>query len=375
MATDAQGNIYVGGNASWLPTVSAFQLGALGYTDPFVIKFDPTGSTMLYATFVGGSAPSNTPDTLGGMAVDTAGHAIATGGAWSRDFPIVNGVRSSNCPFLFALNPAGNGLVYSTCLAIAGGNAVATDSSGNAYSAGYGGVEKYALNGSSVPYTATLTGATAITVDSQGFAYVAGSAAWGALPTGPGVKDVTGGQCAPSGEWCTFVAKVSVDGTTILWQAILGGSGTQTPHAIVRDPNSGVIYVAGETNAPDLPVTAGAIQPALHGQVDGFIASLAPDGSAFGFVTYLGGSQDDEIYALALTSGGQIVVAGDTLSQDFPVGAAIQPAIGGNNASLFVTNDSGNSWTQPAPAFPAAAILTSAALATAPPSLILAPLN
>jgi hypothetical protein len=55
MARDTQGNMYVGGDASWLPTVNAVQ-GDFGYSDPFVIKFDPTGTTMLYATFVGGTS-------------------------------------------------------------------------------------------------------------------------------------------------------------------------------------------------------------------------------------------------------------------------------------------------------------------------------
>jgi hypothetical protein len=355
MARDTQGNMYVGGTAVWLPTLNAVQ-GDMGYGDPFVIKFDPTGTTMLYATFVGGTSG----DVLNGLAVDSTGNVIATGRATSANFPTVNAAQSTcnlnfgDCGFVFRLNPVGSALVYST-FASGIGNSVAADSNGNSWVALGGSVEKYSPNGT-ILYTSTLVGGSAITVDEQGFAYLAASAYLSGpgvsttLAGVPGARDVTGSQCTLNainltGNPCTYVAKLSADGTTLVWAAVLGGTGTQTPHAIARDPNSGVVYVAGETTATDLPVTAGVIQPALHGQSDGFLASVSADGSAFGFVTYLGGMADDRIYAMALTSSGQIVVAGDTVSPDFPVSGAIQPAIGGNSVSLLATMDSGNTWT------------------------------
>ena len=193
-------------------------------------------------------------------------------------------------------------------------------------------------------YTTSLIGGKAIIVGSDGAAYVTGTAflsgyyaASEPLTGVPGARDVSGNQCVydtitVSGNPCTFVAKLSVDGKTVLWGALLGGTGTQTPHAIAMDPNSGVLYLAGETTATDLPVTAGAVQPALHGQSDGFLASVKSDGSAFGFVTYLGGSANDETYGLAVAPDGSLVVAGDTISQDFPVMHAVQQAFGGGPA-------------------------------------------
>jgi hypothetical protein len=365
MSTDAQGNIYVAGSASWLPTVSAFQPGALTNTDPLIIKFDPTGTTVLYATFVGGSSG----ETLNGFSVDSSGHAIGAGQTYSKDFPIVNAALPTFpgsppsptpfCGFVFRLAPSGDALVFSTYITQDDGvvaNSAAVDSSGNAYVALYDHVQKYATNGT-IQYDSSAAGGNAITVDPQGFAYVAGAAPLSEFQGVPGARDVTGGQCTNPGSpvlaECTYVAKLSADGTSLSWAAMLGSTLNQNPHAIVRDPNSGEIYVAGETVATDLPVTTGVIQPTLHGQTDGFLASVAPDGSAFGFVTYLGGMSNDEIYAMTLTATGQIVVAGDTLSPDFPVSGAIQQLIGGDGAALYTTTDSGNDWTAAGAGLPA----------------------
>jgi hypothetical protein len=362
MATDPQGNIYVGGSASWLPTVSAVQAGDMGFSAPFVIKFDPTGTTMLYATFVGGTYR----DTLNGLAVDSTGYAVATGRTESTDFPVLNAAQpacntpnSAPCGFVFRLNPTGNALAYSTYISAAAGtpaytavrtgNAVAVDSAANAYVALDGHVEKLGPDGS-VLYNSSVTGGSAITVDQQGFAYLAGSTFLPAFQGVPGARNITGSQCTYNANLvtythCTYVARLSTDGTALSWAAMLGSSSDQMPHAIARDPNSGVVYVAGETTATDLPVTAGVIQPAAHGLSDGFLASVSPDGSAFGFVTYLGGMADDRIYAMTLTASGQIVVAGNTFSPDFPLSRAVQPAMGGNGISLYATTDSGATWT------------------------------
>jgi len=349
VATDPQGNIYLGGSSDWLPTVSAFQPGSMGYEDPFVIKFDPTGTTVLYATFVGGTGG----DTLNGLAVDSGGYAVGVGLAYSKDFPTLNAAvptfpsQTLSCGFAFRLNGDGDGLTYSTYITDTTAYAVATDSSSSAYVALYSGVQKYTTNGT-IQYDSSTAGGSAITVDAQGSAYVAGAVHLPAFQGVPGAREITGSQCEANFtvySTCTYIAKLSADGTSLNWAAILGGSLTQAPHAIARDPNSGEIYVAGETTATDLPVTGGVIQPTLHGQTDGFLASVAPDGSAFGFVTYLGGAANDEIYALSLTPSGQIVVAGDTFSPDFPVIGAAQQSIGGNGTALYATTDSGSDWT------------------------------
>src|SRR3989441_881488 len=86
IAMDAAGNAYVTGNANstnFPTTTGAFRNGLVGFADAFVAKPDPTGSTLLYSTYLGGS---NFNDATG-IAVDSAGNAYVTGSTFSNDFP------------------------------------------------------------------------------------------------------------------------------------------------------------------------------------------------------------------------------------------------------------------------------------------------
>ncbi|MGA7411992.1 MAG: SBBP repeat-containing protein, partial [Bryobacteraceae bacterium] len=118
MGVDGSGNIYMAGytNDNFIPVLNAVQAGILGQTNAFVAKFDPTGKTVLYSTYIGGSQV----DSLGGIAVDTNGNLVGTGQTTSPDFPLVNAVQLTfgafESAFAFGLNAAGNALVYSTYL-------------------------------------------------------------------------------------------------------------------------------------------------------------------------------------------------------------------------------------------------------------------
>ncbi len=103
---------------------------------------DPTGTSLLYSTYLGGSVQ----DGGNAIAVDSSGNAYVTGFTQSADFPTANPLQASlagkNNAFVAKLNPTGSALVYSTYL---GGNdqtytdaglGIAVDSSGNAYVTG-----------------------------------------------------------------------------------------------------------------------------------------------------------------------------------------------------------------------------------------------
>ncbi len=371
IATDAQGNVYLGGSADpvgSLPMVNAIEAGLMGSENAFVVKFDPTGTTVLYSTYVGGSGS----DTLAGLAVDASGEAIAVGESSSADFPLVNPVQSqgdkNGAMFAFKLNAAGGAFVYSTYFGSAGVKvvAVATDAAGNAYLAGttgtgfqttpgvyqstYGGgaadgfVAKLGAAGQLIYWTLLggpgLDSIEAIAADSQGNAYVAGfTRSVSFLNNPPGARAGSGGGDD------TFVAKLTPDASSVAWLAILGGSGDDIPAAIVRDSATGNLYVAGSTTSSDLPTTTGVIQPLPNGLEQGFVASVAPDGASFGFVTYLGGGKEDTIAGMALAANGQLLLTGQTTSSNFPTANAIQSAFGGSNVSLYKSADSGTTWT------------------------------
>jgi hypothetical protein len=359
MTVDGSGNIYIGGftSGNFIPAVSAVQPGLLGQQNAFVAKFDPTGTTVLYSTYLGGSQS----DELQAIAIDsTSGDLIAAGYTTSPDFPLVNAVQSSlgnQSAFAFRLNAAGNGLVYSTYLAgsTSLAYAVALDASGNAYFTGFAKafqttsgalnncctfVEKLSATGSQV-YGAQIGAdqGLAIAVDSLGAAYVAGYSTASSFPNNPpGARTTNAG-----GGGDAFAAKLSPDATSLTWATFLGGTGFDSANTIALGSGN-VVYFGGPTSSSDLPVTAGVVQGTYGGGQDAFVANLSANGTSFGFVTYLGGSKSDTLTSIAVGGGG-LILAGNTFSRNFPIANAIQPAFPGSPYAFFRSTNSGASFT------------------------------
>jgi hypothetical protein len=88
IAVDASGNAYVTGYTSStnFPTANPLQPAQAGFGDAFVASLNDTGTSLLYSTYLGGSAP----DDGGGLAVDISGHVYVTGRTSSSNFPTQN---------------------------------------------------------------------------------------------------------------------------------------------------------------------------------------------------------------------------------------------------------------------------------------------
>ncbi len=356
VAVDASGNIYIGGSVSaeYIPTVNPLQAAIAGFGSCFITKFDSTGQTILYSTYLGGSQEDN----LQGIAVDADGSLIGTGTTYSVDFPAVNPLQPTFSPtgsaFAFKINPAGNGLTYSTALNGSFGYAVAVDTSHNAYFTGHSDslpppeaglvyccafVEELSNTGGEV-YAAPI-GATvgyAIAVDTSGAAYVAGNSTYQSFPNNP-----PGAQKTNAGGTDAFVAKLSPETGAVAWATFLGGSSADSANAIALGSGS-VVYVGGYTSSTDLPVTAGVVQTTYRGGTDAFVAQLSADGTAFNWVTYLGGGRSDTVASLAVAADG-LIVAGNTSSQDFPTVNAIQPVFPGPPHGFLKSTNSGVSFS------------------------------
>jgi hypothetical protein len=166
-----------------------------------------------------------------------------------------------------------------------------------------------------------------IAVDGAGNAHVAGTAGPG-LPTTPGAfqPDVSAGVSAP------FLAKISADGSGLAYGTYFGNAGTRV-NAVAVDA-AGSAYLAGHAG-PGLP-TARALQPALAGGLDAFVAKLEAGGSTLAFSTYLGGRADDTAVGVGVDGAGNVYVAGPTGSIDFPQRNALPPQFG-TAASNFLT--------------------------------------
>jgi hypothetical protein len=164
VAVDNSGNVYAAGitsSASFPVTSGSFQTTnhavANQGTNAFITKLNPTGTALVYSTYLGGSGTSNcTGDAASGLVVDSSGNAYVTGSACSTDFPVTPGAfqttnkaagNADGNAFVTKLNPTGTALVYSTYLGGSGlaaespyggdkGNAIAVDEAGDAYVTG-----------------------------------------------------------------------------------------------------------------------------------------------------------------------------------------------------------------------------------------------
>ncbi len=146
MAVDSVGNAYIAGstNSTDFPTESPVQASKSAGNDAFVTKFDPSGSALVYSTYLGGSEPhASFSDTASAVAADSAGNAYVTGFTYSTDFPTSNPLQGSGSgngdAFVTKLNPSGSALVYSTYIGGSdndGGRGIAVGLNGDAYVTG-----------------------------------------------------------------------------------------------------------------------------------------------------------------------------------------------------------------------------------------------
>ncbi len=299
IAVDGAGDAYVTGytNSTNFPTKNGYQ-AYQGGLDVFVTKLNPSGSQLLYSTYLGGSG-----DESGvGIALDNAGAAYVTGYTGSADtgagaFPTTAGayITSGNGAFVAKFNPNVSGtasLIYSTLL---GGNDGWDQSQPGS-----------------------------IAVDGSGDAIVAGTTFSSSFPT-------TAGAFQPVGDGGAFVTKLNSTGTGVVFSTYLSSSTEVTEGGGVALDSAGNIYVTGRTNSLDFPVTASAFQPSLdlHGLVswEGFVSKLSADGSQLLYSTYFGGSNGDNVEVgynnatlsgIAVDASGMIYVTGNAPFYDFP---------------------------------------------------------
>src|SRR5205807_9278140 len=115
-----------------------------------------------------------------------------------------------------------------------------------------------------------------------------------------------------------YIAKLNADGSALVYSTYLGGSILDAGLAIAVDAD-GNAYVTGNTFSNDFPTTQDAVQPYLRGHSDAFVTKLNADGSALVYSTYLGGSDLDHGYGIAVGPSGSAFVTGGTYSTNFPL--------------------------------------------------------
>jgi hypothetical protein len=364
IAVDTSGNAYVTGQigSTDFPTTSgAFDTTFNGYYDIFVTKLNASGTSLLYSTYLGGSGY----EYSWGIAVDSSGNAYLTGNTDSTDFPTTSGafdttLNGGGDAFVTKLNSSGASLLYSTFLGGSDyetGLGIAVDSSGNAYVTGQinstnfpttsgafdttfndsydAFVTKLNASGTGLLYSTYLGGsnyeyAYGIAVDSSGNAYVTGQTYSTNFPTTSGAFDTTlnGGD--------VFVTKLNSSGASLLYSTFLGGSNYEGGDGIAVD-SSGNAYVTGQTSSTDFPTTSGAFDTTHNSGGDAFVTKLNASGASLLYSTYLGGSDYEEGWGIAVDSSGNAYVAGYTYSTDFPTTSDAFDTTFNGSSDVFVT--------------------------------------
>jgi uncharacterized protein (TIGR03437 family) len=291
IAVDAGGYAYAVGatNAVDFPTRQPYQGAYQGGTnDVAVTKLAPGGNALVYSTYLGGADN----EKGAGIAVDAAGSAYIAGWTASTNFPVMQPYQGAYQggeydAFVTKLAPAGNALVYSTYLGGGGadaGTGIAVDGAGSAYVSGWTQSTNFPTQS---PYQAAF----------QGGAYDA------------------------------FVTKLTPAGSALAYSTYLGGSASDYAYAIAVDA-AGAAYITGATNSANFP-TQSPYQ-SYQGGKDVFVTKLTPAGSALSYSTYLGGSGDDNGYAIAVDGASSAYVAGSTASANFPIQSPYQTSIHGS---------------------------------------------
>jgi beta-propeller repeat-containing protein len=302
IAVDTAGHAWVAGltwSADFPTTERATQRALRGPENAFVTKLNRAGSTLVYSTYLGGSAF----DAAAGIAVDAAGNAYVTGATSSIDFPTTaravapTRLGAANA-FVTKLDPAGGELAYSTYL---------------------GGGDDEGL---------------AIAVDAHGNAYVTGTTSSRRFPTTHrAFQGANGDVCtAPPPQFCPagdgFVTKLNPTGSAFAYSTYLGGNGADVGFGIAVDSH-GNAYVTGSTSSTNFPSTPGALRRTLAGRLDAFVTQFNPAGAVV-HSTYLGGGGDDAGFGIAVHTVGEAYLTGSTASTDFPTTHdVVEPPLGG----------------------------------------------
>jgi len=302
IVVDQTGNTYVAGYTSSgnFPTTPGVFSPAYngGSLDAFVVKLNPSGSALAYATFLGSSDTDGVRDII----TDEAGDVFVTGVTFSTNFPTTPGAydRTFNGiydTFVVKFNSAGTALTYGTF-----------------------------LGGSHNDF------ARSIALDGAGNAYISGETNSVNFPTTPGAFDPT----TTGAELDNFVVKLNSAGTALTYGTFLGGSSNEEGSEIAVD-EAGHVYIVGQTHSEDFPTTPNAFDISYNGEFDVFMAKFNLAGSGLDYATYLGNAHYDSGLGIDIDERNSAYLTGFTESADFPsTPGAFDPVHNGGISDGFV---------------------------------------
>ena len=361
IAIGKNGDAYITGytTSSDLPTINAYDDSYNGgfFGDAFVAKISQDGSSLVFCTYLGGMYS----DGATAITIDKDDNVYVTGSTDSFDFPTTSNAYQSTfaggITDAFVAKFSSNGeLLYSTYLGGStpnqydGGVDIQVDDSENIYIAGYTSssdfptinafddtynmgenpyydafITKFSTDGTMLLFSTYLGGtntdcAYGLKIDTQESVYITGVTWSSDFPLVYPYDD------SLSGSMDIFVTHLCSTGESVLYSTYIGGSEDETGFGIALD-KKGAIYVTGSTCSVDFPIINAydsILNDGYSSTYDAYVTKIAPDGATLIFSTYLGGSECEEAFSIAVDNNGCAYITGYTASQDFPTINAYQ---------------------------------------------------
>ncbi len=371
--SDKDGFIYIcgaSGSTDFPVTSGAFSDSLVGNWDSIVAKINSNGTDYIFATFLGGTE-GTTYEQASDILVDANGFTFLTGTTDASDFPVTIGAFDTsfsqigdNDIYVTKINETGSALIFSTFLGgngWEGTNKIDIDSTGSAYISGItsstnfpttvgafdtnlvaGSAETFITKinplGNSLYYSTFLfhSGRSEIVVDEIGSAYFVGKVFSSVIP----ITTVTF-DTSFNGEDDIAIVKLNQTGNELLYATYLGGTSEEYSGRAFVDSDK-ALYLTGDSNSLDFPVTTGTYDETQNGFYDVIITKLNSLGTALEFSTFLGGSISElESWGLVVDSEKSIFVSAQTYSTDFPLTSnSFDSSLSGNFDSFLTKLDS-----------------------------------
>ena len=354
-------------SSSDFPTTSgAYDTGYNGgFNDAFVARLDAKGSKLLWSTFFGGGGLDEAYD----LAVGSNGDATITGRTDSGKLPTTKGAYDENYnggsqdAYAARFDSSGKRLLWATYLGGNQGdiaNALAVDASGVVTVGGYTSspdypatasayqrrlngsndifVTRLASNGAKLQWSTFLGGSARgdvdlvndLAIDANGVVIV-GSTDAGNYPTTSGAYDRS-----MSGYQDAIAARLSADGSKLLWSTFFGGKQGEAAYSVSLDAR-GIATVSGWTDSSDFPTTPGAFSRKNQGQFEGFVLRFGPNGRRLLYSSFVGTDKSDGLNASVVDALGVVTLGGSTDSAKFPTTPnSYDPTYNGGLADAFV---------------------------------------
>ena len=304
---DQLGNAYTAGicfGPGYPTTPGAFQVNfGGGIWDISLSKFDPTGTSLLFSTYLGGSL-TESPQSI---TVDNTNCLLVLGRTYSTDFPVISGCydvtqNGSSDIVITKFNSTGTRLVASTFIGGTGNDGInCTDNEHILWSL----KKNYADDGRG-----------AVHVDENNNIYVASSTSSSDFPvTLHCFQPKLGGMQ----DGCVFKFNSSL--SSLLFSSFLGGTSNDAAYNLAIDAQER-LYVTGGTESSNFPTTANSIKPAYSGGIDGFITHLSTFGNAITESSYIGTASYDQSYFVQIDNQNNIYLYGQC-SGDYPISAGV----------------------------------------------------